>query len=203
MLKVELLINPTSLFFIFRAKVNFQALCCLVLHSDLFSGKDAAAQWPRYQVSTEEKIKQINHNPTKRSLSLFVLSRLIRKTLSPNGTTALFIACKRKIQPAIQKRAGRQSLTASDLTRLCFGAVSAATSILSLHTRWWNEMTPRSLSETLLYGDVGEDTRELLDDSRVYLWAERDVQEKELWTWLEQLLQGGRTHQAGTCRHQA
>lgn len=66
-------------------------------------------------------------------------------------------------------------------------------------------MTPsphlRSLSEALLYGHIGEDTRELLDGSRVDLRAEGDVQEEELWTGLEELLQGGGTHQAGPCQH--
>lgn len=176
------------------------------INSDSFSGKDVAAlqRWPRYPVSAEEKIKQINHNPAK-SLSSFEFSRLIRRTSSP-GTTALFTSRKRKIQRLIQKRAGRRYLMASDPTRLHFGAVSDGKSLLSPRTGRWNEMTPpppprRSLSEALLYGHVGEETRELLDDSHVYLWAEGDVQEEELRTGLEELLQGGRTHQTGACQH--
>lgn len=90
------------------------------INSDSFSGKDVAAlqRWPRYPVSAEEKIKQINHNPAKKSLSWFEFSRLIRRTSSP-GTTALFTSRKRKIQRVIQKRAG----ILWHLTRLAFTLV--------------------------------------------------------------------------------
>lgn len=182
---------------IFRPSLAWQ-----YINSNSFSGKVAAArpQWPRYQVSTDNKIKQINHNPAKMSLSSFVFSRLIQGT-SSLGTTALFTACKRKIQPVIPKQAGRQSLMASDLAGIRLGAVCAAESWPRLQTGWWNEMTLRSLCEALLYGHVGENTGKLLDNSRVYLWAEGDVQEEQLWTGLEELLQGDRAHQAGTCQH--
>lgn len=144
MFKAELLTNPTSLFFISRAKaISRPCDAWRYINSDLFSGKDAAVQvhWPRDQVSAEEEIKQINHNPAKRSLSSFVLGQLIRRTSSPE--TTLFMDCKRKIRPVIQKQAGQQSLPASGLTSLRFGAVSAATPSLSLHAGWWNEVTPK------------------------------------------------------------
>lgn len=58
---------------------------------------------------------------------------------------------------------------------------------------------PGSLSETLLDGHIGEDTRELLDNPRVYLRAEGDVQQEELRTRLEEFLQRGGAHQPSAC----
>ena len=46
-----------------------------------------------------------------------------------------------------------------------------------------------SLSEALLDGHFGEETGELLDDPRVYLRTEGDVQEEKSWTRLEEFLQ--------------
>lgn len=83
------------------------------------------------------------------------------------------------------------------LTWLLFTSVQCP---LPTSSGWWNESTPMSLSEALLDGYNGEETRELLDDSCVYLWAEGDIQKEELWTTLEEFLQWGRAHQSSTCQ---
>lgn len=57
----------------------------------------------------------------------------------------------------------------------------------------------RSLGEALLDGHIGKKARELLDDPRVYLGAEGDVQEAYVRARLEELLQRGSAHQASTC----
>ena len=54
-----------------------------------------------------------------------------------------------------------------------------------------------SLCEALLDGDFREEGRELLDDAVVQLGAEGHVQQQQLGTRLQQLLQGLWTHHPG------
>lgn len=109
------------------------------------------------------------------SLSSFVFARFGRRTSSP-GATALFINWKRKIQPAIRKRAGQQSLTASDLTRLSRFWRSVRRNELTFAARWamkWDE--PRGHWVKLFFMDTLGKTPESSWTTRVSICEQKET----------------------------
>lgn len=122
---------------------------------------------------------------------------LIQRTSSPSTPVYLLATRQRSCLWNGQVSNLLQCLTWLLIT---LGQCLLPSTCLPLHCGWWNETTLGSLSEALLDGHVGEGTRELLDDTHVYLRAEGDVQEEKLWTRLEEFLQWGRTHQTSTCQ---
>lgn len=82
---------------------------------------------------------------------------------------------------------------------LCSTRLSVTPALLSA-SLLCHETQPGSLGEALLDGHVGEEVRELLDNSHVHLRAEGDVQQVELRTRLQELLQRGGAHQPSACR---